>query len=68
MNLAGYINLPLDPSKLLVKKAERNKTQILFADVMNISVFADTAELLEYLECLTEQVRLIDADQNVKEL
>ena len=61
-------SIRLRPEKVIVKKAERNRTQILFVDILHISLFADTAELLVYLESLTEQVRLIDSDQNAKEL
>ena len=60
--------LVLDPSQVIVKKAVGNRTQLMFADAGYISFFSDTAELLVYLENLTEQVRLIDAEQNAKEL
>ena len=68
MNLSGYVNLELSSKKLRVQKAEDRRTQLLFGDILYASVIANTADLLEYLESLTEQVRLIDCEQNLKEL
>jgi len=61
-------SLVLDPNKVIIKKGGDKRTQLLFADVLYLSFFADTSDLLEYLECLTEQVRLIDMEQNVRDL
>lgn len=61
-------SLVLNPTKVIIKKAVGKRTQLLFADVGYISFFAETAELLVYLENITEQVRLIDCEQNTKEL
>ena len=61
-------SLVLDPSKVIIKKARNNKTQLLFADMLYLSFFSDTSELLEYLENMTEQVRQIDAEQNPRDL
>lgn len=65
-SIAG--SLILDPRKVIIKKAGDKRTQLLFADMLYISFFADTAGLLEYLENITEQVKLIDCEQNSKEL
>ena len=68
MRLKGDLNFTLDPSKLRIQKGERNTTQLLFVDLSYTSVFADTRELLEYLESMTEQVRQIDMEQNPRDL
>lgn len=61
-------SLVLDPSKVIIKRGGDKRTQLLFADALYISFFAETSELLKYLENITEQVRLIDRKQNSKEL
>ncbi len=61
-------SLILDPSKVIIKKGGDKRTQLLFTDALYISFFADTDELLEYLENITEQVRQIDAEQNTRDL
>ncbi len=68
MNISGYVNLVLDPSRVTVQKGRDKRTQILFGDLERISVIAETSELLVYLDNLTEQVRQIDCEQNTKEL
>jgi hypothetical protein len=68
MNLAVYSNFKLDSEKLAVKKGLDKRTQLLFADIKYVSVLVDTAELLEYLENMTEQVRQINCEQNKREL
>jgi len=62
--LSGYINFTLLSEKVTVHKGRNNTTQLLFEDMKYASLFADTRELLEYLENMTEQVRLIDMEQN----
>lgn len=61
-------SLILDPAKVIIKKVGNKRTQLLFADALYVSFFAETADLLVYLENMTEQVRLIDAEQNSREL
>jgi len=61
-------SLILDPKKITIKKGLDNRTQLLFTDVLYISLFADTTELLEYLENITEQVRMIHCEQSPKDL
>lgn len=61
-------SLILDPAKVIIKKVGSKRTQLLFADALYLSFFAETADLLVYLENITEQVRLIDCEQNSKEL
>ena len=61
-------SLVLNPAKVIIRKAKGKRTQLLFADALYISFFAETADLLVYLENITEQVRLIDSEQNAREL
>lgn len=61
-------SLILDPARVIIKKVGNKRTQLLFADALYVSFFAETSELLVYLENMTEQVRLIDAEQNSREL
>jgi hypothetical protein len=68
MFLSGYVSMKLDPKNLTVKKGRDKRTQLLFKDMNYVSLFANTAELLEYLENMTEQVRQIDCEQNKREL
>ena len=64
--LPGYINVLLDSERTLVRKGSGGgvkTTQVMF-EGGRLSIFADTASLLAYLEWLTEEVRVIDVDQN----
>ena len=68
MIISGYANFQLDATKVIIKKGERKKTQLMFLDARHTSFFIDTVDLLEYLEHITEQVRQIDTEQNPKDL
>jgi len=68
MILSTAGSLILDSNKVIIKKGGEKRTQLLFADALYISFFANTADLLDYLEHVTEQVRQIDFEQNPRDL
>jgi hypothetical protein len=70
MNISIFKSLDLDPEKVMVNrvKTSPDNVQLLFTDANYTSIIIDTKELLYYLESLTEQVRLVDAKQNPRDL
>ncbi|MEE8113045.1 MAG: hypothetical protein V3T23_01700 [Nitrososphaerales archaeon] len=61
-------SIPLDSEKITVTKVEQSHVQLMFEDYYYASVIVKTPELLEYLEELTEKVRLLHLEQSPREL
>jgi hypothetical protein len=54
----------LDSTKIKAKKIGQSQVQLMCTDFHYTTVMADTGQLLEFLEQMTEKVRLLHLEQN----